>query len=91
MSPRTTKYTLVAVLVLTLGAVTSVVGYLVKQRRERAHAQVTSKSTPYVMASNQKFFRSDGSPGLLVATIVRYRRSDGSFKQVTTHYEPDGS
>lgn len=75
--------------VLALGAVTSVVGYIVKQRRERARAQVTSK--PYVMVSNQKLFRGDGSPGLLVATIVRYRRSDGSFKQVTTNYESDGS
>jgi hypothetical protein len=99
MTLRTSKFTLIAVFVLTLGALSSVVGYIVKhryERHERAHAQASNgqastKWTPYVMVSKQTLFKGDGMPGLLVGNIVRYRRSDGSYKQVTTIYKADGS
>jgi hypothetical protein len=89
MSSQRTFISYASVLVLFLGVVSRGAGIIVHRHR-RAHTQ-TIVPVPYTMVSNRTSFSKAGDKGVLDSTQTRYVRGDGSFKEVTTRYNQDGS
>lgn len=73
---------LLSLLVLTIVAL--------KLPLSNSQANVAAPRIGFVIASTRTFTPKDGKP-LVEATIERFQRSDGSFKEVTTHLQSDGA
>lgn len=79
-----------AIVILILGVVSTSIGLEV--RRHRQHSYRESTTPPFTMVSRQTFLtRSPADKGLLNAMKVRFQRSDGNWKEVTTYYKQDGA
>lgn len=80
---------LVPVAVFLLGAITAGVGYAVKQTRTQLLG--TQPRTGFKVTYNQTYTSADGREHEHAAVIERYEKADGSWKQVTTWLNPDGT
>lgn len=92
MSKRRVNY--IGLIVLALGLSSTIVGLAIRRRHIQQHQQVggTVTTKPYIMVQKQTFFSGEaGDTGILNAVKVRFQRSNGDWKCVTTYYNRDGT
>lgn len=80
------RITYLAIGVFVMGLASTAVGFYVRHRRHQS-AQVT----PFSMTSTQRYFRVGQNKPVLRATIKRFQRGDGTWKEITTYYSESGS
>jgi hypothetical protein len=88
--PKTKLISYLAIVVLILGVVSTGIGVTVRHSH-RVETQAAMTTPPFTMRSNQTSFGIGGNTPYLNATKVRFQKSDGSWKEVTTYYKRDGS
>ena len=72
---------LISVTIFVMGAITASLAYAI---------DYTRRPNGFTMISRQVHTPTDGAP-VLLADKERYQKSDGSWRLITTYYNPDGT